>query len=242
MHRLIALTTALVCLGAAAPIALAQENKESPFGKSLDQLNAEEILRLVRYSYTLQDQEFDARLRKESGFIPFKLSLKPNYIRFRFDNPPQAVHLDTSAEQLILREVVEGSNAPVPVARYGEFIRGTDITYEDLSMRFIYWPSPQILGNELIKTRPSWKLRLKNPDARGPYSYVDVWIDKGSGGMIKLEGYSHDAQPRLLKEFEVSHGRKIGDIWIADVVRVRSFDKGEKQGTTYLEILNLKEE
>ena len=239
MHRHSLLITLFALLVSVS--AVPAQDKESPFGKKLDDLTAEEILRLVRYSYTVQDQDFDARLRKEFGFIPFKLSLKPNYIRLRFDDPPQAIHLDTSADQLLLREVVAGSNAPVPVARYGEFVRDTDLTYEDLAMRFLYWPKPTIVAQERVKTRPTWKLRLVNPDARGPYRYVDVWVDKASGGMVKMEGYSREEKPRMIKEFEVSHGKKMGDIWIADVIRVRSFEDGKKQGTTYLEILNLDE-
>ncbi len=220
---------------AIAPLTFAQ--KESPFGKPLDQLSPDEILRLVRFSYTLHDQEFDARLRKDFNFIPFKLSLKPNYIRFRFDNPAQALHLDTSGEKLILREVVAGSNAPVAIARYSEFIRGTDLTYEDLAMRFLYWPNARILDkNEKIKTRPAWKLQLINPDNRGPYGFVVVWIDKASGGLIKLEGYDRSQKPQLLKDFEVHRGKKMQDVWIASVIRVRSHAGGNKQGTTWLEI------
>ncbi len=228
----------LACL-AASSLTYAQD--ETPFGKPLDELNPDEILRLVRYSYTVNDQDFESRLRKESEMIPFKLSLKPNYIRFRFDDPAQAVHLDTSGEQLILREVVAGSNAPVPLARYGEFIRGTDLTYEDLAMRFLYWPNPKVLDKrELIKTRPAWKLQLTNPDMRGPYGFVVVWIDRASGGLIKMEGYDRSEKPKLLKDFEVSHGKKMQDIWIADVIRVRSYENGDKRGTTWLEILDLK--
>tara|TARA_R110002096_G_scaffold371455_10_gene564887 strand:- start:25 stop:738 length:714 start_codon:yes stop_codon:yes gene_type:complete len=228
-----------VALLVGAPLALAQ--KETPFGKPVDQLSPDEILRLVRLSYTLHDHDFDARLRKEFEIIPFKLSLKPNYIRFRFDDPAQAVHLDTSGEQLILREVVEGSNAPVALARYGEFIRGTDLTYEDLAMRFLYWPNPKVIDKmELVKARPTWKLKLDNPDQRGPYGHVIVWIDKASGGLIKMEGYDRAEKPGLLKDFDVTHGKKMQDVWIADVIRVRSYLNGDKQGTTWLEIQELK--
>lgn len=224
---------------AAAFTATAQQESE-PFEKELSQLTADQVLKLVRYSYTVTDQEFEARLRKDFQLIPFKLSLRPNYLRFRFEDPPQAVHLDTSEAELVLREVVKGSNEPIPPERYADTIRGTDITYEDLAMRFLYWPNPQILEQTKIKTRSAWKLRLINPDNRGPYGLVDVWIDKASGGLIKLEGYAHGPNPRMVKDFEVSHGRKIGDVWIADILRVRSFQDGKKEGTTWLEIVDIK--
>ncbi len=216
------------------PAALAQDG--SPFGKKLEDLTAPEILKLVQYSYTLNDQEFPARLRKHNQFVPFTLSLRSNYIRLRFAQPPQAIHLDTAGEELLLREVVEGSNAPVPAARYGEFIRGTDITYEDLAMRFLYWPDPELLEVDRIKTRQAWKLRVNNPDARGPYGYVLIWIDQQSGGLIQLEGYDRSEPAQRIKDFEVTSGRKIGDVWMADVIRVRSFQEDRKRGVTWLEI------
>jgi hypothetical protein len=107
-------------------------------------------------------------------------------------------------------------------------------------MRFLYWPNPQVVAQENIKTRDAWKLKLTNPDAKGPYGHVLVWIDKASGGMIKMEGYDRGETPKLLKDFEVSHGKKMEDVWIADVIRVRSFNGADKVGTTWLEILDLK--
>jgi len=213
---------------------------QTAFGKPLDQLTPDEILRLVRASYTLHDRDFDARLRKDFDFVPFKLSLKPNYLRFRFENPPQAIHLETDQPELALREVTTGKNEPVAPERYGEGVRGTDVTYEDLAMRFLYWPNAKIVAQENIKTRDAWKLQLTNPDDKGPYGYVLVWIDKASGGMIKMEGYSRGETPKMIKDFEVSHGKKMDDVWIADVIRVRSFKDEDKVGTTWLEILDLK--
>ena len=239
MHRfLLVATSCLLSCGALVP---ASAQQETPFGKPLEQLTPDEILSLVRYSYTLHDREFDAQLRKDFQAIKFKLSLKPNYIRFRFDNPPQAIHLDTGAERLALREIVQGSNGEIAPERYGERIRGTDIAFEDLALRFLYWPNPRVVDHESFKTRDAWKLQIINPDNRGPYSYVYVWVDKASGGLLKMEGYSHGARPEMIKQFEVTHGKKMDDVWIADVIRVRSYDDGKKEGTTWLEILNLKD-
>jgi len=237
IHPLALLTLLPALVALAVPGSLCAQ---TAFGKPLDELTPEEILRLVRTSYTLHDRDFDARLRKDFDFVPFKLSLKPNYLRFRFENPPHAIHLDTDQEELALREVLPGKNEPVPPERYGEAVRGTDVTYEDLAMRFLYWANPVVEAHESIKTRSAWKLRLNNPDDKGPYGHVLVWIDKISGGMIKMEGYSRGTPSKLIKDFEVSHGKKMDDVWIADVIRVRSFGDAGKEGTTWLEILDLK--
>lgn len=242
MQRILSLAALLATFTFAPALSSAQDG-QTPFGKSLDELTPDEILSLVRYSYTLHDRDFDAQLRKDFKAVKFKLTLKPNYIRFRFDDPPQAIHLDTAAERLALREIVQGSNAEIAEDRYGETIRGTDIAYEDLALRFLYWPNPRVVAHETYKTRDAWKVQIINPDNRGPYGFVFVWIDKASGGLLKMEGYSRETKPTMLKEFQVTHGKKMDDVWIADMIRVRSFDSsGKKQGTTWLEILNLKDE
>ncbi|MFT5466994.1 MAG: hypothetical protein ACI8UO_002097 [Verrucomicrobiales bacterium] len=246
MHRILSAATLLAVsafftLPAASVQAQENTKDQTPFGKSLDELTPDEILSLVRFSYTLHDREFDAQLRKDFKAVKFKLSLKPNYIRFRFDDPPQAIHLDTAAERLALREIMEGINGEIGENRYGDPIRGTDVAYEDLALRFLYWPNPRVVAHETYKTRDAWKLQIINPDNRGPYGYVFIWIDKASGGLLKMEGYSRGTKPEMLKEFQVTHGKKMDDVWIADVIRIRSFQNNKREGTTWLEILNLKD-
>lgn len=220
--------------GLAATTGFAQEKGT----KSLDQLNAEEVLRLVRYSYTLFDRDFVGRLRKDKTEVPFTLSLQPQYIRFKFDNPPQIIHLNTSNNQFFLKEVAAGKDAPVDPARYGEPIRSTDVTYDDLSMRFLYWPAAKIIGEEKVKTRDCWIVEVRNPDGHGQYGTVRVWVDKGSGGMMTMVGYNNQGQ--AIRVFEVLHGKKIEDIWMVDQMRVETFDPATRKRVshTYIEILD----
>lgn len=225
--------TGLAALAAAvSPTAFAQQ-------KTIDQLNADEVLRLVRYSYTLYNRDFVGQLRQGIRTkIPFTLSLQPNYIRFKFDDPPQIIHLNTSNDQFFLKEVVAGSDAPVPPERFGQPVRNTDVTYDDLSMRFLYWPEAKIVGEDKLKTRDCWVVRVRNPDGKGDYGTVDVWVDKGSGGLMKMVGY--DAQGKAIKRFEVLHGKKLDDVWMVDEMRVETFDpnSGKRLSHTYLEILD----
>jgi hypothetical protein len=212
----------------------------APPPKTIDELNAAEVLRLVRYSYTLYDRDFHGQLRVGLRTkIPFTLSLQPNYIRFKFDDPIQIIHLNTEGEQFFLKEVVAGSDAEVPPERYAQNIRDTDVTYDDLSMRFLYWPDARIIRDtDVLKGRATWLIRARNPDGLGTYSTVDIWIDKGSGGLMKMLGYN--AQGRPIRKFEVLHGKKIDDIWMVDEMRVETLDPadGKRVSHTYMEILD----
>lgn len=200
--------------------------------------SAEEIQRLVKLSYIRQQMNLKGQLRNdETGTeAPFELSMLENTIRFRFDKPIQIINLDLNDKGFVLREVVKGKNAPVPKARYDEKIRGTDITYEDVSMRFLYWPNPVKLDKETVKHRTCWKLRLNNPDTSGAYGVAFIWVDSGSGSIMRMEGY--DRAGKLIKRYEVISGMKVGEGWMLKQMRIESFDGATKKrtGRSYLEL------
>lgn len=191
-------------------------------GKTIEQMSADEVLKLVRFSYTLFNRDFTGNLVMGiAKKVPFLLSLKPDSIRFIFDNPAQIIYLDTRNQRFALFEGVGGAEMkPVPPAKYGDKIRGTDVTYDDLSMRFLYWPDARIVRQEKLKGRDCILLSVRNPDGAGAYSSVDVWIDKMSGGMLKMIGNDHGGRP--IRRFEVLSGKKFDDIWMVDEMRIES--------------------
>ncbi len=201
------------------------EKDEPPFaGKTIDQLTADDVLKLVRYSYTLYNRDFTGQLRKgimAKDKVPFLLSLKPESIRFIFSDPAQVIFLDTRNNGFSLYEGVGGDKLEkVNPSKYGQQIRTTDVTYDDLSMRFLYWPNAKIAKEEIVKGRKTWKVVVRNPDGKGAYSTVECWIDKASGGLIKMLGYNPQGRP--IRRFEVLHGKKFGDVWMVDEMRIET--------------------
>ena len=45
-----------------------------------------------------------------------------------------------------LFETEQGKAKPFPPQKIGEAIIGSDVTYEDLSLRFLYWKDAEIVG------------------------------------------------------------------------------------------------
>lgn len=190
--------------------------------KSIDEMTADEVLKLVRFSYTLYNRDFKGALRMGiTKKVDFLLSLKPEAIRFLFNEPAQVILLDTREQRFALFEGIDGAELkPVPAAKYGDAVRGTDVTYEDLSMRFLYWPGARIVTQEKLKGRDTIRVGLRNPDGAGNYATAEVWIDKLSGGMMKMIGY--DRSGRAIRKFEVLSGKKFGDIWMVDEMRIET--------------------
>jgi hypothetical protein len=214
-----------------APILPAQEGAPDPA----------KLVREVRYSQAEQSYDLTGKLEKGRNKVPFKMSMieELDMIRFRFTNPTQIISLVLKDNRYELTEQVAGQK-PKELAqnRYGECIRGTDVTYEDISQRFLYWPNPKLLGDEKLRItvlRDTWVVRLDNPRRLGPYGVVKIWIDKESKALLQVEGF--DWEGRKIKRFEVINVQKDQEfgMWLLEKMRVETIDhKGNRKEKTYM--------
>lgn len=203
------------------------------------QPSGDEVLLLVRKSQAQQYlQGLTGRLRShETGQSwPMELTMRDSVIRFLFREPNEIINLDLNNSGTKLSRVVPGGKSDISTSLYAERVRNTDINYEDISMRFLYWPNAKILGEDTFSFQKCWHVRVTNPDGRGPYGTVDVWVAKSSGAMMKMEAF--DAQGRKVKQFLVRKGQKYQGAYILKQMRVESFDPATRdvKGITYLEI------
>jgi hypothetical protein len=198
---------------------------------------AEEILRVVRLSYALQDSKMRGQLRdNESGRVePMELTMSKQVIRFRFSNPPaEIVHLDLTTEPATLWQVKAGGSSQVPLRDAAKPVRNMDLNYEDLSLRFLYWKNAKLLGEERVSTVKCWKVRVTAPDRSGPYGTVDLWVHKESGGIAKMEAWSMVG--KVVKRFQVTKVQTVGKAKVLKEMRIESFNplNGAKKGQTYM--------
>lgn len=208
----------------AAGVAVASLGVATSAARADDEPTAEEIMRLVRMSYALQDYKLAGSLRDdESGKKEaFELTMQQQTIRFRFSNPAEIVDLDLANHPPVLTRVVPGGKSAVPVSSYADPVRGMSMNFEDLSLRFTYWPDPKLMGTDTIKTAKCWVVRVVNPDGKGPYGTVDLWVHQGSGGVARMDAY--DPQGKLMKRFQVVSVQKLNETTILKEMRIEAFD------------------
>src|ERR1700677_3832085 len=118
-----------------------------------------EILKKARMNEAAQSIALDGQVRHGETQIPFRLTLDGGEIKYEFFNPDQTLVLQLGDKSARLVEVTRsGTERIVTDAQYDRTVRGTDITYEDLAMRFLYWPVAKIVGHDIMLTRNCWKL------------------------------------------------------------------------------------
>ena len=121
-------------------------------------------------------------------------------------------------------------------SRLSEPVRGTDITYNDLSLRFIYWKNAQYEGEQRVRTITCSIVLVQPASRNSEYSAVRLWIAKGRGALIKAEGFNW--QSKAVKRFDVISGQQIEGKTIFKQIRIEQLDpqSGKVISRTYLEL------
>ena len=196
-----------------------------------------EILQAARLSPTSSPAVLRARIRGEGPSTPLTISLKDRIIRYTFTNPDQTIILELDPDETKLSEKISGVVKTIARQHLHDPVRDTGVTYEDLSLGFLYWPRPVLQGEETIKTRAAWKIDLQAPAGEALYGVARVWIDKESGAILRIEGY--DKSGLLLRRFEIISAQKIDGLWMLKQMRIESFLPGNPDPVSrrYLEVL-----
>jgi Outer membrane lipoprotein-sorting protein len=198
--------------------------------------SAQEILQSVRMLETRQQLDLDGQLRQNDNVVPFHITQNGPVIRYSFSDPDEVLQLRLGENGSRL-DLLNGDAADsFPAEKLNEKIRDTGVTYEDLALKFLYWPNGRVLGDETVHARSCWKLRLAAPSRDSQYANVFIWVDKKSGALMRLEGY--DVGGKLVKRFEVVSTQKIDNRWFLKQMRVDEMQPGTNkvQSRTYLEI------
>ena len=226
MHRrvLIALAIPLLCLNAIA---------QTP--------NPSAILEGARLSASLTKLEkgLSGSIRKGNHKTPVTLFLMGREIQFQFSETPDApriFHMRMGDSSYKLFEIIDGKTRDLSSKQLVSPIANTDLTYEDLSMRFFYWPDPKLEGSEMVGGQSCYKIRIDKPQhTPGRYQVVYVWVHEKFGAFMKIRG--HDEKGGLLKEFQVEDIMQVADkVWTLRKMQVSSHDPQTGRRTSITDV------
>jgi hypothetical protein len=212
-------------------------------GTYAQQPDANAILQGARIAATLtqldKSEPLEGSLTKNGQKTPIALFLDGKNIQFQFkeNNLWRVFHMRLSDNKYDLFEIVNGKTQDFPSDKLIQPIAGTDLTYEDLALRFFYWPNPKLEGQEDVGGQPCYKLRIDKPkDTPGRYDVVYVWVHTKFGAFMQIRGY--DKNGGLVKEFKVEDVMKVGnDVWTLKKMQVSTCDPND--GGRRISITNL---
>lgn len=206
---------------------------------------ADDLLREMRQMMVSQgSRDVMGSIRKKSLKVPFSLSSRGETIAFQYKQGDAwkrfDVHIGDRKAELMF---VEGGKAVVMApATYTRTIAGTDVTYEDLSLRFLYWKGGVILpdsANSRIKGRDCFIVQSSNPSPGiGQFATVRLWIDKENGTVWQVDGFGRDG--KLKKRFTITSIQKLSDgAWFFKQMKMEVRDPQNDQRTIALDYLEM---
>ena len=215
---------------AAACLALA------PAVRADDPPSAQELLKSVRIAQSSQDWKLTGRIRTGSKKIPFRLALEKGAIRYEFTDTGDILTLRLGEKSSTLEETKGGKTGRVAAARFDTPVNDTDISYEDLSLRFLYWRDANVLGTGMISANSCWKVEARPANANdSQYARVVLWIGRDDGALMKAESY--DASGKWVRRFTVTSVMKRDGYWLLKQMRIESsHGRSADPKPTYLEI------
>jgi len=154
-------------------------------------------------------------------------------------NPAQAVYTIRDTDGRITERMTvvrRGEEPPVyqfsrgdpprdePVPDLNLAVDGSDITWMDLTLSFLWWRGSEVLGKADIKGRPCHWLSVKTPDSlSGQYSRVELWIDHETGMLLQAEAF--DAGGDRVRRLWIKSFRKIRDRWMIKDMEIESYPR-----------------
>ena len=135
-----------------------------------------------------------------------------------------------------LYEIQDGRSHEFSAGKVVQPIAGTDLTYEDLAMRFFYWPDPKLEGRENVAGQECYKIRIDKPAGMaGRYEAVYVWVHTKFGAFMRIRG--HDQNGGLIKEFQVEDVMQVAkDVWTLRKMQVATHDPATGRRVSITEV------
>lgn len=196
---------------------------------------AHELLRAVRIAQSSQEWKFAGRLRVGSKKILFQLTMEDGAIKYVFSESGDSLTLKLGEKSSTLEETKGGKTGRVTPAKYDAMVQGTDISYEDLALRFLYWRDARVTGSEMIAANRCWKVEVHPAPRESQYARVMLWIGKEDGALMKAESF--DASGIWVRRFTVTQVMKREGFWMLKQMRIESArGRTADPQPTYLEI------
>ncbi|MEI6349922.1 MAG: outer membrane lipoprotein-sorting protein [Verrucomicrobiota bacterium] len=203
--------------------------------------SARQILAMVRANESGQNRDVTGQLQMSTADgtlrIPFLLRMRGGNITYQFSNPPEAFVLRMGENGSRLDRITgSGKSEKITGAKLDDLVRGTDISYEDLALKFLYWNKARVAGEENINISRCWVIdAVPSGKDDSQYDRVRLWVEK-SGGLLRAECYAGGKLVRRFAVIGVQHDRQ-GKGYILKKMRIETMDgRGRDHAPTYLEV------
>ncbi len=192
------------------------------------------LLRGVREAQASIKQTLQGKLRRGSRSMVYRMVMDGPQVRFEFPNAtpptPSTVVLRFGETTTSIEATSGGASQKV---NFDDEISPFGVCYEDLALRFLYWPDATLEGEESLMLARCWKIRVHRPlGVRSPYAEVLVWVSQSDAAFLKSEAYGEDGG--LMRRLTVRSVQSLDSVTTLKQLRIET-PQGEPT-PTYLDV------
>ena len=116
-------------------------------------------------------------------------------------------------------------------------IRGTDLTWGDLSLDYLWWPGARTVGQQSVRGRSCYIVEVPAPEASyEALSHARIWIDPKIGMLLRAQTFAADGEP--LRTMDARRFRKIDEVWMVSNVEILRYS-GRRRTTMLVHSLTV---
>ena len=176
--------------------------------------------------------------RRQGGFIesetPFSMALDwgaspATAVYSIFDNFHRVVtvaKISRAADGTLSMAFEDGNGKKLPSPPVTDAIAGTDITWLDLSLSYLWWPDAKLDGEEEFRGALCDRVIVTPPEPLPDCSSVRLWIDRKRGVLRQVEQL--DADGKRQRWMWVASVGKINDQWMIRNLEVKRPNTGRQ--------------
>lgn len=129
-------------------------------------------------------------------------------------------------EALTLTRFLGSDKTPAEPPAINETVRGTDITWLDITLDFVWWRNPVIVGEGKVKGRLCDILEVEPTEPLERCEKVRLWIDRDQ--KLVMQAVQIDANGQEVRRMWIRAIQKINQRWVLKDIEVETLGKGHR--------------
>ena len=185
---------------------------------------AQEILQQVQLRLPQQSITFNGTLKRKTanGFnrvsLPIQTTLRlgdtPAYAHYRIGEITLELHWENN------QPIYTFSDKTLDPTHE---IADSGMSWTDLSLGFLWWPNPTLIGPTRKINRDAWLLEIPVPNHT---DHLRVWIEKEMAMLLEVKRIN--AKGRRLQTLRIKRLQKIDEFWFAKQIELFHHRNGER--------------
>lgn len=129
------------------------------------------------------------------------------------------------------RDMKTPAGAQIPPPKINETILGSDVTWIDATMDFLWWKNPELVGKGDVKGRDCDIIKLTPPEPTQSCAYGKVWLDKAQ--RVLMQATQNDESGKETRRMWVRAVQKLevaedDERWVIKDLEVETTGSGHR--------------